>query len=129
MINDVSMRDWQNRTIQFLQGKAWERTTPVGPTMVTLDELADPGDLRLSCTVNDTEMQAGRTSDLLFGPAAIVAYISQFTTLRPGDLIATGTPGGVGAGRTPPIFLQPGDLLTTTVEGIGTCTNRCVADA
>ncbi len=129
VINDVSMRDWQNRTIQFLQGKAWDRSTPVGPTMATLDELGDPTDLPLSCSVNGVVMQSGRTSDLLFGPAEIVAYISQFTTLRPGDVIATGTPSGVGAGRTPPVFLQPGDVLTTTVEGIGTCTNRCVADA
>lgn len=129
VINDVSMRDWQNRTIQFLQGKAWDRSTPVGPTMATFDELGDPSDLLLTCSVNGVEMQSGRTSDLLFGPAEIVAYVSQFTTLRPGDLIATGTPGGVGAGRKPPVFLQAGDVLTTTVEGIGTCTNRCVADA
>jgi 2-keto-4-pentenoate hydratase/2-oxohepta-3-ene-1,7-dioic acid hydratase in catechol pathway len=129
VVNDVSMRDWQNRTVQFLQGKAWDGCTPVGPALVTLDELGNPGDLVLRCTVNGVEMQHGRTSDLLFGPAAIVSYISRFTTLRPGDLIATGTPGGVGAGRSPQVFLKPGDVMTTTIEGVGTCTTRCRAGA
>ncbi|HZD65808.1 MAG TPA: fumarylacetoacetate hydrolase family protein, partial [Acidimicrobiales bacterium] len=117
VVNDVSMRDWQWRTPQWLQGKAFEGCTPVGPFLVTGDEVGDAVDLEVSCEVDDQVMQRSRTSDLVFGPAAVVAYISQFTTLEPGDLIATGTPGGVGAARTPPVFLAPGQVLVTRVEG------------
>lgn len=126
--NDVSMRDWQLRTMQFLQGKAFDATTPVGPFLVTGDEIDQAADLELRCEVDGKVMQAARTSGLLFGPAEIVSYISQFTTLRPGDLILTGTPGGVGMGRDPQVYLAGGQLLTTTVEGIGSCVNRCVAE-
>src|SRR5579872_4338554 len=95
VLNDVSVRDWQFHTSQFLPGKNFERTTPVGPWMVTPDEI-DPLNLRLSCRVNGTLMQRACTDDFVFTPAAVVAYISAFTTLEPGDLIATGTPAGVG---------------------------------
>ena len=133
VVNDVSMRDWQWRTTQWDQGKNFEASTPVGPFLVTPDELGDPDgrgavDLEVACTVDGQRMQTGRTGDLLFGPAAIVAYASQFTTLRPGDLIATGTPGGVGAGRDPKVFLAPGQLLETAIEGIGACRNLMVED-
>jgi acylpyruvate hydrolase len=105
----------------------------VGPFVVTPDELGDaPGrgtvDLEVTCRVDGQTMQCGRTADLLFGPAAIVAYVSQFTTLRPGDLIATGTPGGVGAGRDPKVFLAPGQVLETAIEGIGACRNLLLAE-
>ena len=125
--NDVSARDWQNRTSQFLQGKVWERSSPVGPWMVTIDELGPTPDLEVSCTVSGTRMQEGRTSEVIFDPPTLVAYASTFATLHPGDLIFTGTPGGVGAGRTPPIGLSVGDEMVTTIEGIGTLRNRCVA--
>lgn len=128
VLNDVSVRDWQWHTTQFLPGKNFEATTPVGPWMVTPDEI-DPLDLTLQCTVNGQLMQRGCTDDLVFSPAAVVAYISAFTTLEPGDLIATGTPAGVGAFRKPPIFLRPGDRVTCAIEGIGELTNRCVADS
>jgi acylpyruvate hydrolase len=128
VVNDVSMRDWQGRTTQFLQGKAFDASTPVGPVVVTGDEIGDAADLEVRCDVDGVVMQRGRTSDLLFGPAAIVSYISQFATLCPGDLISTGTPGGVGAGRDPQVFLRPGQVLTTAIEGIGSCVNRCVAE-
>ncbi|HZQ79300.1 MAG TPA: fumarylacetoacetate hydrolase family protein [Acidimicrobiia bacterium] len=133
VVNDVSMRDWQWRTTQWDQGKNFEASTPVGPYLVTADELGDPDgkgavDLEISCRVDGATMQTGRTCDLLFGPAALVAYISRFTTLRPGDLIATGTPGGVGAGRDPKVFLAPGQMLETAIEGIGACRNRMVED-
>ena len=128
VVNDVSMRDWQRRTTQFLQGKTFDASTPVGPVLVTGDEIGDAADLEVRCEVDGVVMQRGRTSDLLFGPAAIVSYISQFATLCPGDLISTGTPGGVGAGRNPQVFLQPGQVLTTAVEGIGSCVNHCVAE-
>jgi acylpyruvate hydrolase len=133
VVNDISMRDWQWRTMQWDQGKNFEASTPVGPFVVTGDELGDPGgtgavDLEVICRVDGETMQSGRTSDLLFKPAAIVAYVSQFTTLRPGDLIATGTPGGVGAGRDPKVFLAPGQVLETAIEGIGACRNLMVED-
>src|SRR5207253_905857 len=99
--NDVSMRDWQWRTTQWLQGKTWEGSTPVGPFLVTSDEVDDAGDLQLQCEVDGRVVQEARTSDLLFKPADIVSYISTIVTLEPGDLISTGTPSGVGAGRQP----------------------------
>jgi acylpyruvate hydrolase len=129
VLNDVSVRDWQRRTLQWLQGKTFERTTPLGPVLVTPDEVDHAADLAIRCLVDDQEMQASRTSDLLFKPIDIVRYASQFTTLRPGDLIATGTPGGVGAGRDPKVFLRPGQVVRTQIEGIGELVNRCVAEA
>lgn len=126
VVNDISMRDWQNRTLQWLQGKNFEASTPVGPVLVTADEVGDAGDLTLTCTVDGAVMQSGRTSDLLFGPAALVSYVSRFTTLRPGDLIATGTPSGVGAGRNPKVFLRAGQVVETAIDGIGTMRTTCV---
>jgi acylpyruvate hydrolase len=128
VINDVSMRDWQNRTLQWLQGKAFEQCTPAGPYLVTPDEVGHAADLEVRCEVDGAVMQQARTSDLLFGPAEIAAYASQVITLKPGDLIATGTPAGVGAARTPPVFLRPGNVLRTWIEGLGECVNRCVAE-
>ena len=131
IMNDVSMRDWQNRTMQFLQGKTFESSTPVGPWMVTADELpANPGPHQsIGCSINGTAMQQSTTDDLVFGVAELVAYISTILTLLPGDLIATGTPAGVGAGRKPAQFLQPGDQVVTTISGIGQMSNRCIAEA
>jgi acylpyruvate hydrolase len=128
VVNDISMRDWQWRTTQWDQGKNFEASTPVGPFLVTGDEIDDAADLEVTCRVDGQTMQTGRTCDLLFKPAVIVAYVSQFTTLQPGDLIATGTPGGVGAGRDPKVFLAPGQLLETAIEGIGACRNLMVED-
>ncbi|HEX6493229.1 MAG TPA: fumarylacetoacetate hydrolase family protein [Candidatus Dormibacteraeota bacterium] len=128
VLNDVSMRDWQWRTTQWLSGKVFEASTPVGPWLVTPDDVDHAADLALRCEVDGRVMQSSRTSDLLFGPADLVAYISRITTLRAGDLIATGTPGGVGAARTPKVFLAPGQVLRTVIEGIGECVNTCVAE-
>jgi acylpyruvate hydrolase len=128
VVNDVSMRDWQQRTLQWLQGKMFERSTPAGPYLVTADEVGSAPDLEVRCEVDGVVMQQSRTSDLLFGVAEIVAYASQAVTLRPGDLIATGTPGGVGNARTPPVYLQPGNVLRTWIEGLGECVNLCVAE-
>lgn len=125
VINDVSMRDWQWRTTQWLQGKTFERSTPIGPFLVTPSEVDHARDLEISCEVDGVTMQRSRTSDLLFDPADIVAYVSGFTTLRPGDLIATGTPGGVGAARDPKVFLRPGQVVRTAIEGLGECRNAC----
>lgn len=129
--NDISMRDWQWRTTQWLQGKILDSSTPVGPHLVTSDEFGgDFGapDLEISCEVDGQEMQRSRTGDLLFDPAAIVAYVSTILTLEPGDLILTGTPGGVGAAREPSVFLEPGQIVRTLIEGIGELVNQCEAE-
>ena len=128
VMNDISMRDWQNRTLQFLGGKTWDSSTPVGPVFVTRDEIGDGFNLGLRTEVDGVVMQESTTSDLLFGPVELVEYISTLVTLEPGDLIATGTPGGVGAGRKPPVFLRPGNVVRTTIDGIGTLENTCKAE-
>jgi acylpyruvate hydrolase len=125
VLNDVTMRDWQYRTTQWLQGKTFEATTPIGPVLVTPDEL--PGTVRpalpLTAAVDGETVQKADTSDLVFDPVALVRYISTITTLRPGDVIATGTPGGVGHARKPPRYLAAGMTLTTEIEGIGRLEN------
>jgi acylpyruvate hydrolase len=128
ILNDVSVRDFQRRTAQFLQGKTFEKSTPVGPALVTKDEV-DASNLTLSTEVDGQVMQSSSTADLLFKPAEIVAYISQIITLEPGDIIATGTPSGVGAGRKPPVWLRAGQTVVCKVEGLGELVNRCVAEA
>ena len=128
ILNDVSIRDWQRHTTQFLPGKNFESTTPVGPWMVTADEL-DPLNLRLRCTVDGEMMQDSTTSDFVFSPAAVASYVSTFTTLQPGDLISTGTPAGVGAFRKPPLYLVPGSVMKSEIAGIGELINRCVVEA
>lgn len=127
VLNDVSMRDWQNRTLQWLPGKSFEHTTPVGPVLATVDEV--PASARITTEVDGELMQDGRIDDLVFGPAAIVAYISQIFPLDPGDIIATGTPGGVGHARTPPRYLSAGQEVVTTIEGIGSLRNVIVVSA
>ena len=126
VVNDISARDWQNRTTQFLQGKTFEHTTPVGPFLVTADELpAGAAGLEVRCEVDGVVMQRDTTDELIFGVADTIAYLSQVFTLEPGDLIAMGTPDGVGAGRNPPVWLQPGQTVRTSVESIGELVNVC----
>ena len=126
--NDVSMRDWQRRTLQWLAGKTWEHTTPLGPALVTPDEVDHAADLLVRCEVDGEVMQEARTSDLVFRPAETLAYISTIITLEPGDVVSTGTPGGIGDARTPPIHLRPGQVVRTTIEGLGECVNECVRE-
>lgn len=129
VLNDVTIRDWQHRTREFLSGKTFEATTPVGPALVTPDELpAGASGLAIACLVDGETMQSSNTADLLFDVAHIVSYVSTIITLLPGDLIATGTPGGVGAGRDPKVFLRPGQELVTVIEGIGELRNGIVKD-
>jgi acylpyruvate hydrolase len=127
VMNDVSARDWQNRTKQFLQGKTFEHSTPLGPWLVTSDEVPEGG-LPISTTVNGETMQSSSTSELVFGPVELVIYLSTILTLNPGDVIATGTPGGVGHARKPPRYLTDGAVVVTTVEGVGELRNTCVAE-
>jgi 2-keto-4-pentenoate hydratase/2-oxohepta-3-ene-1,7-dioic acid hydratase in catechol pathway len=119
---DLSERVVQTRppAPQFSLGKSFPGFGPIGPWVITPDELANPDDLALGCTVNGEEVQKSRTADLIFGVDALVHLLSSITPLLPGDLIFTGTPSGVGATRTPPRFLAPGDELVSTIEGIGT---------
>jgi acylpyruvate hydrolase len=126
--NDVSMRDFQRRTLQWLAGKMFQRSTPAGPYLVTPDEVDDAQDLQIGCAVDGEVMQQARTSDLLFKPADIVAYASQAITLRTGDLLLSGTSGGVGDARKPPVYLQVGQVLRTWIEGVGECVNNCVEE-
>jgi acylpyruvate hydrolase len=116
--NDISMRAWQFRTKEWLQGKVCEGSTPVGPVLATPDEV-DFEHARLTTMVNDSVMQDHSIGDLLFTPAYLVSYISTMVTLHPGDIVLTGTPGGVGRARTPQVFLRPGDRVTVTIDGIG----------
>ena len=130
VLNDVSARDWQFRTKEWLQGKIWDSSTPVGPYLVTPDEL--PGGVRpalgITLTVDGATMQDDTTADLLFDPVALVEYISTITRLNPGDIVATGTPGGVGNARKPPRFLVGGETVVASIEGIGSCVNRVVKE-
>lgn len=126
VLNDVSAREWQNRTGQWLQGKAWDSCTPVGPYLVTPDEL--PGGvsptLNIRLEVDGEVMQDASTADLLFDPVALVEYVSTVVRLNPGDLIATGTPGGVGHVQKPPRYLTDGSSMVTSIERIGQLRNR-----
>ncbi|MBV8999854.1 MAG: fumarylacetoacetate hydrolase family protein [Solirubrobacterales bacterium] len=124
--NDVSMRDYQYKTHQWLQGKAWDGSTPVGPDLVTLDAAPDP--LTLRTFVNGEKVQEASTDLLLFDVATLVSVISEFATLEPGDLILTGTPGGVGYRREPQLLLKPDDVVVVEVDRVGRLENRCVAE-
>lgn len=129
VLNDISGRDWQRRTTQFLQGKTFEATTPVGPWLVTTDDPdAAAGHFPISCDVAGERMQEADTADLLFDPISIIRYCSSMLTLNPGDIIATGTPGGVGAARKPPRFLADGEEVVTRIDGIGELRNVCRAE-
>jgi 2,4-didehydro-3-deoxy-L-rhamnonate hydrolase len=112
---------------QFSLGKSFPRFGPIGPWLVTPDEFADPNDLQLMCDIDGEEMQNSRTSDMVFDVSQLIAELSAVLPLLPGDVIFTGTPAGVGVARQPARFLQPGEVLTSTIEGIGTIRNRCVA--
>jgi 2-keto-4-pentenoate hydratase/2-oxohepta-3-ene-1,7-dioic acid hydratase in catechol pathway len=122
-MNDVSARDLQNRTSQWMLGKAIDTFLPCGPWLVTPDEIPDPQALAIRLRLNGRELQSSNTGQMVFGVAELVASISRTITLDPGDLIATGTPPGVGFTRTPPVWLADGDEVEVEVEGIGTLTN------
>ena len=125
--NDISMRSYQFRTKEWLQGKMWERSTPVGPVMVTPDEL--DRDAAITTDVDGNRMQTGTIGDLVFSPEHLVSYISEIITLNPGDLILTGTTGGVGRARTPEVYLTDGQTVTVSIEGIGELRNVTRAQA
>jgi 2-keto-4-pentenoate hydratase/2-oxohepta-3-ene-1,7-dioic acid hydratase in catechol pathway len=128
VINDVSARDVQSaHGKQFFKGKSLDGYCPMGPWVVTPEEIAEPHALDLTCRVNGVLKQKGNTRDMVFDIPSIIDWLSLGMTLLPGDVIATGTPAGVGFARTPPEYLKPGDIVECTVEGIGTLCNRVVA--
>lgn len=128
--NDLSARDLQLRTVQWLLGKSCDRFAPIGPYLVTADEVGDPNQLRITCTVNGELRQDSNTADMIFHCDEIVSYISQHMTLEPGDIILTGTPEGVVMGypEDKQVYLQPGDEVTIEIEKLGALTNRMVED-
>ncbi|MER6170290.1 fumarylacetoacetate hydrolase family protein [Streptosporangium sp. NPDC001681] len=126
VLNDITMRDYQYRTPQWLQGKTWEDSTPFGPVLATADEI--PAGAALVTRVDGEEVQRAPIDDLVFGPVELVRYISTIITLQPGDVIATGTPGGVGHARTPGRYLSAGQTVSTSVDGVGELRNVTVAD-
>jgi 2-keto-4-pentenoate hydratase/2-oxohepta-3-ene-1,7-dioic acid hydratase in catechol pathway len=124
-LNDVSARDIQFGDGQWVRGKSLDTFCPMGPALITADEIGDPQDLAIGCLVGAERVQDARTSQMYFGVAAIVAYCSRSFTLEPGDVIATGTPGGVGVFRDPPRYLGDGDVVTVEIERIGRLVNVC----
>jgi len=127
VINDVSARDLQAAHLQWFKGKSLDGFCPMGPVVVTADEFGDPQAKKLQCRVNGITKQAASTADMIFPVDVIIEWLSKGLTLEAGDIIATGTPEGVGMGRTPQEFLAPGDIVETEIEGIGTMRNRVVA--
>ena len=128
VLNDVSARDIQLNEPQWTRGKAIDGFAPVGPWIVTADELPDPGNLGISLTLNGEQMQQSSTRELIFDIPYLISFLSRTITLQAGDIISTGTPPGVGMGRNPQVWLQPGDVVEASVEGIGTLRNVFVAE-
>lgn len=126
---DGSVRDWQRHTSQFIPGKNFPGTGSCGPWLVTTDQIPDPARLHLTTRVNGEELQSAPTSDLCFGVPEIVAYCSSFCALQPGDIIATGTPSGVGFARKPPRWLKAGDLVEVEIRGLGILRNTVADEA
>lgn len=126
--NDISVRDWQRRTPQWLQGKSFDKTGPLGPVLVTVDEISDPHQLGIRSYVNGELRQNDNTDKMIFNVPFLVSFISQVMTLEPGDVIATGTPGGVGFAMDPPRFMKVGDTVRVEIDRIGSLENYIVAD-
>lgn len=128
IINDVSARDVQMSTSQWTLAKSFPTFCPMGPAIVTADEVADPHALAISLSINGETLQNSNTRELVFGVPQLVEYISSITPLLPGDIVSTGTPSGVGMGRTPQRWLQAGETVTVTIEGLGSLTNPVIAE-
>jgi 2-keto-4-pentenoate hydratase/2-oxohepta-3-ene-1,7-dioic acid hydratase in catechol pathway len=123
------VRDWQKHTLQFTAGKNFSGTGAFGPWLVTRGEIADGAELTLETRLNGTVMQHTTTASMIFPIPVLINYISAFTTLQPGDVIVTGTPGGVGAKRTPPVWMKAGDQVEIEVSQVGVLVNTIVAEA
>lgn len=127
--NDVSVRDWQKKTAQWVLGKSFDTHAPIGPAIVTADEIGDPHRLGITCSVNGELRQSSNTKHLLFNVWAQIAELSQAMTLKPGDILFTGTPGGVGAAMQPAVFLKAGDVVRCEIEELGAIENKVIAEA
>lgn len=127
-INDVSARDYQTRISQWTMGKTFDTFAPMGPALVTSDEIADAGNLKISLMINGEVLQDSNTNKLIFGIAQLVEALSEVMTLEAGDVVSTGTPPGVGMARNPKRYLRPGDVVNITIEGLGTLSNPVVAE-
>jgi 2-keto-4-pentenoate hydratase/2-oxohepta-3-ene-1,7-dioic acid hydratase in catechol pathway len=126
--NDVTARDLQFGDGQWVRGKSLDTFCPLGPWLVTRDEVPDPHSLSIRCVVNGVVMQDSTTSDMIFGVPQLIEFVSRTFSLLPGDIIATGTPGGVGVYRSPQVFMKDGDVVTVQIEGLGRLTNHCVEE-
>jgi 2-keto-4-pentenoate hydratase/2-oxohepta-3-ene-1,7-dioic acid hydratase in catechol pathway len=128
IVNDVSARDYQRATTQWLMGKTFDTFAPMGPWIVTADEIADPHNVNIQLEIDGEILQNSNTRELIFKIPDLIAFLSSVFTLEPGDIVSTGTPAGVGAARKPPRFLRPGEEVTVKIEGIGELTNPVVAE-
>jgi 2-keto-4-pentenoate hydratase/2-oxohepta-3-ene-1,7-dioic acid hydratase in catechol pathway len=128
-LNDVSARDFQMATTQWMMGKTFDTFAPCGPAIVTADEVPDPHNLDISLAINGETLQHSNTRELIFRIPELIAYLSSVFTLESGDIISTGTPSGVGFSRTPPRWLRHGDEVVVKIEGLGELKNTCVAEA
>ncbi len=128
--NDISARDWQREWggSQWCRAKSFDTFCPLGPAIVTPDEIPDPNHLAIATTLNGQTVQSSNTADMIFHVPTLIAFLSGSTTLLPGTVILTGTPAGVGMGRNPPVYLQPGDRLTVSIEKLGTLSNPVIAE-
>lgn len=126
-MNDVSEREIQKERV-WMRAKSIDTFAPLGPWIVTADQIGDPLGLKLTTKLNSEVVQASSTSNLIFSPVDLIGFITKYITLEPGDVISTGTPGGVGLFRNPPVFMKPGDVVEVTIEGIGTLSNPVVGD-
>jgi 2-keto-4-pentenoate hydratase/2-oxohepta-3-ene-1,7-dioic acid hydratase in catechol pathway len=129
ILNDVSARDYQLATTQWLMGKTFDTFAPMGPAVVTADEVSDPHNLDIKLTINGEVLQNSNTKHLIFRIPDLISYISSVCTLEPGDIISTGTPAGVGLGFKPPRWLKPGEECVISVQGLGELRNPCVLEA
>lgn len=127
-INDVSARDYQNRTSQWTMGKTFDTFAPMGPALTTSDEIPNPGNLKISLTINGETLQNSNTDKLIFGIPQLIEALSEVMTLEPGDIVSTGTPPGVGMARNPKRYMKAGDVVNVTIEGMGTLSNPVVAE-
>ncbi len=128
-LNDVSARDFQMATSQWMMGKTFDTFAPCGPALVTADEVRDPHNLDISLTIDGDQLQHSNTGELIFRIPDLIAYLSSVFTLEPGDIVSTGTPSGVGFSHNPPRWLKPGDEVVVKVEGLGELRNPVVAEA
>ncbi len=128
IFNDMTVRNYQNITSQWTLGKSFDTFGPMGPALVTADEIPNPANLELSLSVNGEERQHSNTCNLIFSIPYLISYLTQAITLEPGDLISTGTPSGTGASRKPPVFMKPGDIVTVRVDGLGELMNTVIKE-